>query len=319
LIAGEKMRSSLSRGLVLLVAAGLALPGRATLAADPPPPTAADFARLQAELARVQQELRDQRQLIFQLMQMHDSLLKFVSSGAGGGAALPPSSASLGEVAAPGAGAPVAPAASAGPAATEPSIGVAAGGGLGSISGRIHASGDIGDAYVYLDGPKSVPARPPTVEIKQRAKQFVPAVTVVPVGTRVLFPNEDKIFHNVFSSTPGDAFDLGTVKAGDKSSPVTLLKPGHVEVFCNIHSKMRADILVVPNVHWTRVRPDGSFEIKGVPVGARRVVLWGPGLKPVSQRVDVTASGTSTTFTAESSATKPHLNKQGGAYGSYDD
>jgi plastocyanin len=256
-------------------------------------------------------------------MQMHDSLLKFVSSGAGGGAALPPSSAALGE-GMPGGGA-AAPTAGGGAAAAreqamiETSGGAAAGGGTGSISGRIHASGDVGDAYVYVDGPKAAPAHPPTVEIKQRSKQFVPAVTVVPVGAKVLFPNEDKIFHNVFSSTPGDAFDLGTLKAGDRPSPVTLLKPGHVEVFCNIHSKMRADVLVVPNVHWARVRPDGSFEIKGVPVGARRVVLWGPGLKPVSQRVDVTASGASTTFTAESSAPKAHLNKQGGAYGSYDD
>jgi plastocyanin len=181
------------------------------------------------------------------------------------------------------------------------------------------SGGSLGEAYVYVDGLKIASSRLSTIEIKQQSKQFVPAVSVVPVGTKVLFPNEDKIFHNVFSTTPGDAFDLGTVKAGDKPSPVVLLKPGHVEVFCNIHSKMRADILVVPNPHWTRVKADGSFQISGVPVGPRRIVLWGPGLKPTALKVDVTAGGASATFSADLSPVKPHLNKQGGAYGSYDD
>src|SRR4030095_11471116 len=114
--------------------------------------------------------------------------------------------------------------------------------------------GNLGEAYVYVDGLKT-PARGSTVEIKQSGKAFVPAVSVLPVGTRVVLPNEGKIFHNVFPSTPGDAFDLGTVKGGERPNPVVLLKPGHVEVFCNIHARMRADILVVPTSHCTRVRP----------------------------------------------------------------
>ena len=70
-----------------------------------------------------------------------------------------------------------------------------------------------------------------------------------------------------------------------------LLKPGPVEIFCNIHSKMRADVLVVPNNHWTRVAADGSFSLSGVPVGSRKIVLWSPTLKPISQQVDVTPKG----------------------------
>jgi plastocyanin len=309
------MRSR-SKTLVVVAAlfAGVCSLEGAAPAADPPPPSAADFARLQAELARVQQELRDQRQLILQLMQMHDSLLKFVSSGGAAAGYPPPSMPTMPAMP----GAPAAGAAPGGPVAVVEQAPMS--GGAGSISGHVRTSGgSLGEAYVYVDGPKIASSRPPTVEIKQQSKQFVPAVSVVPVGTKVLFPNEDKIFHNVFSTTPGDAFDLGTVKAGDKPSPVVLLKPGHVEVFCNIHSKMRADILVVPNQHWTRVKPDGSFQISGVPVGPRRIVLWGPGLKPTALKVDVTAGGASATFSADLSPLKPHLNKQGGAYGSYDD
>src|SRR5258708_26135466 len=156
------------------------------------------------------------------------------------------------------------------------------------------------------------------MEIRRESRRFVPAVAVVPVGAHVLFPNRDTVFHNVFSNTPGDAFDVGPLKAGQIPKPIALLKPGHVEVFCNIHSKMRADVLVVPNVHWTRVRPDGSFQLPGIPVGNRRVVLWAPNLKPVSQSVEVTPAGASITFTAEGSAARPHLNKNGGPYCSYE-
>ena len=280
-------------------------------------PTAADYARLQQEMARMQQELRDQRQLILQLIQMHDTLLKYVSSASGGTPpppALTPSAPRAGGEAVAGAPGEAAAGASAGGASA------AAGGGTGSISGRVRASsGDLGEAYVYVDGPKVVSSHAGSVEIKQRGKQFVPAVAVVPVGTRVFFPNEDKVFHNVFSPTPGDSFDIGTVKAGEKPSPIVMLKPGHVEIFCNIHSKMRADVLVVPNAHWARVRADGSFQIAGVPVGSRRLVLWGPALKPSTQKVDVTSAGASATFVADTAQPPAHMNKQGGAYGSYED
>jgi plastocyanin len=302
-------------------AAGVFVIGEPAPLAEPAPPTAADFARLEAELARVQQDLRDQRQLILQLMQMHDALLKYVGSGGGNTAGYPPPGLPPPSGAGRGPAAGGAREASPSVAAAEGSPGGGSGSGsVGSISGKVHVSGgDLSEVYVYVDGGKSVPSHPPTVEIKQRSKQFVPSVAVVPVGAKVLFPNEDKIFHNVFSTTPGDAFDLGTVKSGDKPSPVVLLKPGHVEVFCNIHSKMRADILVVPNQHWTRVHPDGTFQISGVPLGSKRIVLWGPGIKPVMQKVDVTPGGATATLTAEASSAKPHLNKQGGAYGSYDD
>jgi plastocyanin len=280
------------------------------------PPTAADYAKLQDELAKVQQELRDQRQLILQLMQMHDALLKYVQLGGAAPAGARPAAAPPTPAlpTADLAGAPAGATKEAPPVESAPAPGARA-----SITGKVRGgAGALGEAYVYLDGPKSIASRAPTLEVKQVGRQFVPNVAVVQVGGRVVFPNEDKVFHNVFSRTPGDSFDLGTLKAGDTPNPVVLLKPGHVEVFCNIHSKMRADILVVPNGHWTRVRSDGSFTLPAVPVGTHNVVLWGPSIKPVTQRVEVTAAGGTASFSADAVTRGPHLNKQGGAYESYE-
>ena len=286
--------------------------------ADGRPATAADsarIARIEADLARVQQDVREQRQLIFQLMQMHDALLKYlqmggVPGGASSGFAMPPS--------ADGTSGSQPPPKNAESSPPPPSAAPIA---RGAISGKVRSSAaSLGEAYVYLDGPKVMAARSATIEIKQLGRQFVPAVSVVQVGTRILFPNEDRILHNVFSRTPGAAFDLGGVEAGDhRPSPVILLKPGHVEVFCNIHSRMRADILVVPNGYWTRVRPDGSFQLSGVPVGTHRVALWGPTIKPVSQRVELISGVANTVFSTDAVAARPHLNKQGGAYESYEE
>ena len=276
----------------------------------------ADVVRLQSDVDRLKQDLRDQRQLIFQLMQAeqqrYDVILKYLQAGGG-----------------PGEGAPAFP-----PPPSPASISKsAAGGGEGreagsggagresaTVSGHVRTNGQpIGEVYVYIDGLRTAPVHGHTLEIKQRDKQFAPRVAVVPLGTRVIFPNQDTVIHNVFSQSPGNSFDLGSVKGGETSAPVVLLKSGPVEIFCNIHSKMRSDLLVVPNGHWTRVASDGSFQIAGVPLGTRKVVLWSPTLKPTSQQVEVTAKGGTATFASEAIGLHPHLNKRGQAYGSYDD
>jgi plastocyanin len=297
-------------GLAALALVGLA-PGRAAAQA----PASGEVTQLRAEMARLEKELRDQKQLILQLMQVdqqrYDVLLQLIRSlpGAppGGAAALP----SLPGPALPGAPASGTPAPTGSTGATGPS-GQAQ---VAMLSGRVQLPSPGEEAYIYVEGRGS--PRPRALEIRQEGKQFTPAVSVVPVGSRVTFPNADTVFHNVFSRTPGAVFDLGTVKGGETSPPVTLLAAGHVEVFCNIHSKMRADILVVPNGHYTKVRPDGSFVLANVPVGSRKLVLWGPRLKPATQTVDVHA-GATVKFTTEAAAPRAHLNKQGRAYPSYE-
>jgi plastocyanin len=313
-------------GIALLALAQVVTPSAARAETPDSSAGANDLARLSADVNRLKQEMRDQRQLILQLMQMdqqrYDVLLRYLQAG-------PPS---------PGAGLPGLPRLPpiAGPAGVESPSGAAPPGGaapavgaketgaapreVGTVSGRVRTNGPLpAELYVYLDGPRGAPVHNHTVEIKQKDKQFSPRVTVVPLGTRLIFPNVDTVIHNVFSDSPGNAFDLGSVKTGERSAPVVLLKPGHIEIFCNIHSKMRADVLVVPNGHWTRVAADGSFQIAGVPTGVRRVAVWGPSVKPAVQEVEVTAKGATVAFAPESTAAQPHMNKRGQAYGSYDD
>jgi plastocyanin len=144
---------------------------------------------------------------------------------------------------------------------------------------------------VYLVGsiPGSVP--PATPSMTQRDTTFIPPVVVVPRGASVTFPNADPFFHNVFSYSGAQRFDLGRYPQGE-TKEVAFPEAGIVEVFCEVHEFMRGAILVAENPFHTVVGEDGSFIITGVPAGEHVVAFWHPDHDPVQQRVVVTAAGT---------------------------
>ena len=81
-------------------------------------------------------------------------------------------------------------------------------------------------AIVYAEPvDRPAPARPATPRLVQRDKTFIPAVMVVPVGSTVDFPNQDDIFHNVFSLSAPAPFDLGLYRAG-ATKKRTFAQPG---------------------------------------------------------------------------------------------
>jgi plastocyanin len=200
--------------------------------------------------------------------QRYDLLLKLIQSGGNAGQ-LPPGSPAT-KLVAPDA--QLRPAAVAEAARARPI-------GFGSISGTVKISGgDPGPVYVYVRNVSGSPVKNHTLEIKQEGKQFIPGHAVVQTGTTLSFPNLDGIFHNVFSNSTGNAFDLGTYRSGDAPRTVTMTHPGVVDVQCNIHEQMRARVLVVPSGHFTKVRPDGSFRLDGVP--GRPAQAGGLGSEP---------------------------------------
>jgi plastocyanin len=264
-----------------------------------------------AEVARLQAEVREQRQLIMQLVRVeqehYDLLLKLIQ-GRASAADLP--------AAAPAAPAPAnaaTPTSAASAEAKRPAR-------TGVLRGKVaFPGGTFKDVYVYIDNVKSPPAHGHTFEIAQRDKQFVPQVAVVQRGTKIVFPNYDSVFHNVFSPTARHPFDLGSYRAGDAPRSVELTAPGVVDVFCNMHSRMHASVLVVPSPLFGRVAPDGSFELDGVPLGERKIVVWGPRSKPAERTVDVGAGGADVSLTLEVQPEVAHNNKLGQPYGSYKD
>jgi plastocyanin len=276
----------------------------ARAADDRPGPTWAEFQKLQ-------NEVKEQRQLIIQLMQSeqqrYDMLLKLIQTGEG-------PAEKQGTPATAGAGGGGGPARAAGTVEStrtrEPSRAV--------IEGQVRVSGGEAEAvYVYVDNFRGPPVRGRNVEIKQQGKQFHPTHAVVQIGTSLTFPNLDTIFHNVFSNSSKNVFDLGTFRSGPSPRAVVMTEPGVVDLQCNMHEQMRGSVLVVPSKLYTRVRPDGTFRLEGVPTGRRRVVAWGPNLKAARQMVELGPSGGRADFALEYTGPRVLPNKLGQPYGSY--
>jgi plastocyanin len=86
-------------------------------------------------------------------------------------------------------------------------------------------------------------ARAGGVEVFQEGKKFSEAEVSIKRGESVTFTNKDPVTHNVFSSTPGMAFDLRTQQPGE-SSTVTFDHAGEAEVHCAIHPQMKMKVKV---------------------------------------------------------------------------
>jgi len=115
----------------------------------------------------------------------------------------------------------------------------------------------------------------PAARMDQVAQRFVPRVLVIVAGQTVEFHNSDNVYHNIFSYSPPKKFDLGRYPKG-KSRSVTFMKAGAVQVYCDIHSDMRGDIIVAPSRRFARIGLSGRFRIEGVTPGQHVVGIWLP-------------------------------------------
>ena len=181
--------------------------------------------------------------------------------------------------------------------------------GAGTITGRVHAEGKAGagqdaqsgnydsrafkfiervdyaamhDFVVYLEGPVGAgkpvaPDKPVQVDTRravfQKKATFIPHVLPVMVGTTVEWPNNDGIFHNVFSVSEPKSFDLGLYKSPDVGR-VTFDKPGRVDIFCSIHSSMNCVVLVLENPYFATTDAQGGYSIPHVPAGVYKLKAW---------------------------------------------
>ncbi|MCI0417225.1 hypothetical protein L0222_31015 [bacterium] len=129
---------------------------------------------------------------------------------------------------------------------------------------------DLSTAVVYLDEVKEAAVAPTELKkdysMSTKNKQLSPRALAVPVGVKVVFPNFDPIFHNLFSVSAPNEFDLGLYKGGASKSH-NFTKPGIVRVFCNVHPQMSATIVVANSPYYTSANKTGKFDLGEIPDG----------------------------------------------------
>ena len=135
--------------------------------------------------------------------------------------------------------------------------------------------------------------------VNQEKMQFIPSVTLVPVGAKVNFVNNDPWDHHVRSS-PAGMGQFNTTNAGfelrlegksdgkpAKASEVTLDKAGVVGATllgCFIHGSMRGYVYASESPWAAKTGADGMAVFDDLPDGAAQIKLW-----QADQLVDVPA------------------------------
>jgi plastocyanin len=169
-------------------------------------------------------------------------------------------------------------------------------------------------------GEKEAAPPGPMVRLLQKDKRFMPHLLVITVGTPVEFPNQDPLFHDVFSIYHGKPFDLGLYESGAVRK-VKFTETGISYIFCNIHPAMSAVVVAVATPHYAKIASHGSFQILQVPPGRYKLEVWSEQvsqaeLASVSREISIHPGENSLPAIVLHSTGRPnpHFNKYGEAY-----
>ena len=203
--------------------------------------------------------------------------------------------------------------------------GTAAGSLRGTLSlyaeGRPLRAAEAAEAVIWVRPKTAVPLPPPgePAVMLTRRKQFQPRVLAVPAGHSVRFPNDDPILHNVFSTSPDNAFDAGLYGTGP-GVVHAFRNPGLVKVYCNVHHSMFGFVVVLDTPFHTRPGVDGTFRLDGLPEGEGELVVFHDRARPWRRTLDPAgAAPLEIRLDLDRRRVPPHMNKFGRPYGARPD
>ncbi|MES2153046.1 MAG: methylamine utilization protein [Pseudomonadota bacterium] len=144
------------------------------------------------------------------------------------------------------------------------------------VAVQVHDAGGkpLADVVVFAE-PESgaVPKAPKAAEIEQRGLRFLPLVSVIQTGSKISFPNNDKVRHHIYSFSPAKKFDQ-KLYSGVAAEPQVFDKPGTVVLGCNIHDRMIAYVKVLDTPFFAKTDASGMARIELPAGGKYSVKAW---------------------------------------------
>jgi plastocyanin len=155
---------------------------------------------------------------------------------------------------------------------------------------------EIANAVVSIENPPpgaTWPAEAGKTTIDQRGCAFVPRVVVIPVGGTVDFLNNDRLLHNIHA-TPKLNVAFNRTQPKDRTIPITFQKAEIVRIDCDLHSWMRAWVVVAEHPYYRVTQADGGFAYDNLPPGRYRLQIWHERLGTVTKDITVPDKGSAT-------------------------
>jgi plastocyanin len=167
--------------------------------------------------------------------------------------------------------------------------------------------------WVEQPGGKAPPA-PIQGEIIQKNRQFLPALTVLPVGSAIRFPNQDNVQHHVYSFSLTKTFDIPLYIG--QSPPIQFDRPGIVTLGCNIHDWMSAYILVLDTRVYAQTDATGAATLSNLPSEPITIHAWCPRLRgdPLTYKTPQGQSFVELTMKLRPAFTRTPPEDRGGGY-----
>jgi plastocyanin len=136
----------------------------------------------------------------------------------------------------------------------------------------------VKNVVVSLENVAAGKRHDPEMIIVNNSKcRFVPRIQAAMVGDTYELKNSDPIIHNTMFHLNQDGFTLLSVALPPSVNSIKrpLIKnEGVINVKCNAHSFMRANILVFSHPYFAVTDENGNFEISNIPPGHYKIKIW---------------------------------------------
>jgi plastocyanin len=162
-----------------------------------------------------------------------------------------------------------------------------------TVTGKLASSLAPPSALIVLDPQVAaeLPIKAEPAIMDQNGYEFLPGFLLAQAGQSVQFRNSEDVLHNVRVteiSSQKPVFNVATVAFGKYEHK---FDPGYYSVTCDIHTTMRASILVTASPYAITTAEDGSFTISNVRPGPYNLTVYA-GAVPVVRSVEVKITGT---------------------------
>jgi hypothetical protein len=117
--------------------------------------------------------------------------------------------------------------------------------------------------------------------LNQKSCRYEPHILLVPVQATLTVRSGDPILHTVQMSGSAE-YNLPFTSEGQEITR-TMTREGTVNLRCNVHVWMNAEMIVARHPYYAVTDQDGNFELTQVPPGNYEIVAWHEGWKVVGE------------------------------------